>query len=59
MQKKLFKIYNLMFKEYDSQKWWPSTPAGKLIPEYSGGPKTEKQQLEIIFGALLTPNSIS
>ena len=57
IQKKLKTIYEVMLKEYGKQGWWPTTPVGKLIPIYSGGPKTEKQQLEIIFGSLLTQNT--
>jgi|SaaInlStandDraft_4_1057021.scaffolds.fasta_scaffold00035_12 endonuclease III related protein len=57
MQQKLLKIYQIMLKTYGKQGWWPTTPPGKLMPIYSGGPKTEQQQLEIIFGALLTQNT--
>ena len=50
-----------MLKEYGAQGWWPLTPYGKLASEYHPNdysyPKIEHQQLEIIFGAILTQNS--
>lgn len=53
----LMQIYNLLFSHFGPQKWWPVTGEGKLQPEYSGGPKKEKQQLEVVFGAILTQNT--
>lgn len=53
----LEKIYARLLSHFNSQHWWPVTPEGKLYPEYSGGPKNEKQQLEICFGAILTQNT--
>ena len=45
----------ITLNNYGPQNWWPVTSKDK--PEYSGGPKTEKQQLEVIFGAILTQNT--
>ncbi|MBN2368065.1 endonuclease [Candidatus Woesearchaeota archaeon] len=50
-------VYTNLFKSYNFQNWWPVTPIGKLEPEYTGGPKDRKQQLEVIFGAILTQNT--
>ncbi len=57
IKKQLENIYNLMLKEYKPQGWWPTTPKGKLKPEYLDGPKSEKEQLEVIFGSILTQNT--
>ena len=54
---KIKKIYNILLKNYGSQKWWPVTEENSVVPKYSGGPKNEKQQLEVIFGAILTQNT--
>lgn len=53
----LLVIYNNLYSHFHAQHWWPITPEGKLHPEYSGGPKNEKQQLEVCFGAILTQNT--
>ena len=50
-------IYNSLYSHFSPQHWWPVTPEGGLHPEYSGGPKSEKQQLEVCFGAILTQNT--
>ena len=50
-------ICNSLFSKFGPQHWWPVTPEGNLHPEYTGGPKNEKQQLEICFGAILTQNT--
>ena|SRR3989338_500947 len=50
-------IYNELYSSFGSQLWWPVTAEGRLHPEYSGGPKNEKQQLEVCFGAILTQNT--
>ncbi|MBI2653870.1 endonuclease III domain-containing protein [Candidatus Woesearchaeota archaeon] len=54
---KLLKIYNSLHSHFGLQNWWPVTEESKIHPEYSGGPKNEKQQLEVIFGAILTQNT--
>ena len=51
------KIYHLLLNYFKPQHWWPVTEKGKLHPTYSGGPKNESQQLEVIFGAILTQNT--
>ena len=57
----ILKIYNTLLKEYGYQGWWPVTPLGscrgKLEPIYGLKAKTNKQKLEIIFGAILTQNT--
>ena len=50
-------IYNLLLSHFGQQHWWPITEEGSLQPEYSSGPKNEKQQLEVVFGAILTQNT--
>ena len=50
-------VYHKLLSHFHPQHWWPVTPKGKLHPEYSGGPKNEKQQLEVCFGAILTQNT--
>ncbi len=54
---KLELIYNSLFSHFGPQHWWPVTEKGKLHPEYSGGPKNERQQLEVIFGSILAQNT--
>ena len=55
---KLQIVYTNLHSHFGSQHWWSVTEKGKLHPEYSGGPKNEKQQLEVCFGAILTQNTI-
>ena len=50
-------MYKSLLKYFGPQYWWPVTEEGKLHPEYYDGPKNEKQQLEVIFGAILTQNT--
>lgn len=50
-------IYNKLYTHFGPRNWWPVTEGGKVYPEYSGGPKNEKQQLEVVFGAILTQNT--
>jgi len=54
---KIEAVYNSLYSHFGSQRWWPVTEEGKLHPEYSDGPKNEKQQLEVCFGAILTQNT--
>ena len=54
---KLLEFYKILHSHFGPQRWWPVTPEGKSCPEYSGGPKNEKQQLEVIFGAILAQNT--
>jgi len=53
----LNQIYTVFLNNYHSQNWWPTTSAKEFIPKYQSGPKTEKQKLEVIFGAILTQNT--
>ena len=53
----LGKIYEKLLYHFGPQKWWPVIEEGNVQPEYSSGPKNEKQQLEVIFGAILTQNT--
>ena len=51
-------IYNTLLKAYGNQNWWPVTLDNETIPEYHKNIKlTEKQKLEICFGAILTQNT--
>jgi len=53
----LLKIYRQLLNSFGSQGWWPVTPPGHNIPVYDKGPRTSRQQLEVIFGAILTQNT--
>ena len=53
----LYDIYLVLLNSFCKQHWWPVTEEGKLHPEYSDGPKNEKQQLEVVIGAILTQNT--
>jgi len=50
-------VYKTLLKEYGAQGWWPTTPKGKLSPEYLGGPKSSTEKLEVMVGAILTQNT--
>ena len=54
---KIYSIYMDLRSNLGPQLWWPVTSEGQFIPEYSGGPKNEKQQLEVCFGAILAQNT--
>ena len=54
---KVERIYNKLFSHFTPQRWWPVTEQGKIHPEYSGGPRNERQQLEVVFGSILTQNT--
>ncbi len=49
-------IYDKLHSEFGEQRWWPVTIDGHT-PGYHCGPKNEKHQLEVIFGAILTQNT--
>ena len=54
----LTKIYKLLLPRFKLQGWWPVTKESRLIPEYhQSHDLTEKQKLEICFGAILTQNT--
>lgn len=50
-------IYKTLLKQYGKQHWWPVTPPGENRPQYTGGPKTEQNKIEIAFGAILSQNT--
>lgn len=50
-------IYKSLNSHLGPRHWWPVTEEGKLHPEYSGGPKNGKQQLEVCLGAILAQNT--
>ena len=54
---KLKLIYQVLHSRFGPHHWWPVTEEGKIQPEYADGPKNEKQQLEVIFGAILAQNT--
>jgi endonuclease III related protein len=59
---KIKEIYEWLLNEYGHQGWWPITPIGCCTgdlpkPIYGLKAKTNKQKLEIIFGAILTQNT--
>ncbi len=56
----LLKIFNILHKEFGFQGWWPTTRDNKS-PEYNTNNSTrelsDKEKLEICFGAILTQNT--
>ncbi len=55
---KAFQLYKKLFSEYNTQNWWPVTEKNKTVPEYNTRNfLTEKQKLEVCFGAILTQNT--
>lgn len=51
-------IYDLLFFSFGPQHWWPVTKEGEAVPKYHKSSNlTEKQKLEICFGAILTQNT--
>jgi len=61
----LFKIYDLLLKEFGYQGWWPLVSlqhtkgfdAQGYHPQRYDYPKTKQQRLEVIIGAILTQNA--
>jgi endonuclease III related protein len=54
----LKKIYSKLTEVFNPQGWWPITPENSLKPVYHyNKPLSEKQKLEICFGAILTQNT--
>ena len=52
------KIYDRLFSHFGPQNWWPVTLENEIIPKYHKNIKlSEKQKLEICFGAILTQNT--
>lgn len=50
-------IFSRLYFSFGPRNWWPVTEKCKIHPEYSGGPKNEKQQLEVCFGSILAQNT--
>lgn len=56
--KKLPILYNQLYSSFGPQHWWPVTKDGDAVPGYHKSVNlTEKQKLEICFGAILTQNT--
>jgi len=53
---KIYKIYNLLFKEYGAQGWWPYLDIGYHPNDYSY-PKNQDQIFEVALGSILTQNT--
>ncbi len=52
------RIFKTLHTSFNSQHWWPVTKERELIPKYHKKINlSEKQRLEIIFGAILTQNT--
>ena len=50
-------IYEILHNKFDSQNWWPVTDKGTKPTYKKRNNLTEKQKLEIVFGAILTQNT--
>jgi len=53
---KIQQVYNLLFRSFGKQGWWPLTLKLKS-KHYKGSPKTNNHKFEIIIGAILTQNT--
>ena len=54
----IYKVYTKLLDHFHPQGWWPVTPEKSVKPIYHyKKPLSEKQKLEIIFGAILTQNT--
>ncbi len=50
-------VYCRLFGEYGPQGWWPVIPEEGGSPAYRGGPRTPRERLEVMLGAVLTQNT--
>lgn len=50
-------LYERLMDHFGPRLWWPVTPEAGGEPEYSGGPRTDTQRLEVILGAILAQNT--
>ena len=51
-------IYNSLLSHFGPQHWWPVTKESEFIPKYHKNIElSDKQKLEICFGAILTQNT--
>ncbi len=59
MDKKIYKIYNILFEKYGYQNWWPIVEKGEshYLEEYRTRERTAGEILEIMIGAILTQNT--
>lgn len=53
----LNKIYKILYSTFGKQYWWPVTKSGFKPKYHKKINLTEKQKLEICFGAILTQNT--
>ena len=54
---KIKKIYEILYKEYGKQGWWPVTLENEIHPKYHVSKLSDKHRFEIIVGAILTQNT--
>ncbi len=58
MKKNIYMVvYERLLGKYGPRGWWPVTPPGSFVPEYTGGPKDERGRFEVAVGAILTQNT--
>ena len=50
-------VYDILYKSFGHQGWWPLTLKGYESKHYSGRPQKDKHRFEIIIGAILTQNT--
>lgn len=54
----IYRIYNLLYKKYGPQKWWPIINNKTLLCEYRGdAPRNDDERFEICVGAVLAQNT--
>jgi len=56
-KKLLEEIYRRLLASYGRQGWWPVIPDEGGAPRYGEGPKSSRQRLEVMVGALLAQNT--
>ncbi len=57
-KKIILRTYEILFKKYGPQGWWPLTPKGSTESKHhQGRPKTERDRFEVMIGAILTQNT--
>ncbi len=50
-------LYERLMDHFGPRLWWPVTPEEGGEPQYSGGPRTDTQRLEVMLGAILAQNT--
>ncbi|MCF6310238.1 MAG: endonuclease III domain-containing protein [Sulfurimonas sp.] len=53
---KIYKIYQLLYKTYGPQGWWPFISSGYHVLDYSF-PKNSDEIFEVCLGSILTQNT--